>query len=191
MTTFLTSDTHYYHNNVIEYSNRPFRDLEEMHDTLVNNWNTVVKKNDIVYHLGDFCLTTNVSQIQAILRRLNGKIRLIQGNHDKWVKKIDIIDPDRKIEWVKSYHQEKFTIGNIVYPVVMMHFPIHKWDKCHFGSYHFHGHSHGTIDSDNSNIRRYDVGVDANGATFTPISLEMAIDRMVYREAMIHHGVID
>jgi len=154
---------------------------------MINNWNMIVKDTDIVYHLGDFFISSRVEDIKSILTRLKGRIRLIQGNHDKWVKKIDTIDPDRKIEWVKNYHEEKFTIGTCVYPTVMMHFPLHKWNKCHFGSYHFHGHSHGGIDNDNKDIRRYDVGVDANGATFTPIRLDLAISRLVYKDSTSHH----
>ncbi len=158
-----------------------------MNNTMINNWNLVVKDKDIVYHLGDFFLTTKTDLIVSVLSRLKGKIRLIQGNHDKWVNKIDTIDPHRKIEWVKPYHEEKFAIGTCVYPVVMMHYPLHKWNKCHFGSYHFHGHSHGGIDKDNEGIRRYDVGVDANGATFTPIRLDLAISRLVYNDTTVHH----
>lgn len=54
--TFFTSDTHFNHANIIRFCNRPFKDVEQMNETLIANWNRVVGTNDIVFHLGDFCL---------------------------------------------------------------------------------------------------------------------------------------
>ena len=51
---FVTSDLHFYHNNIIKLCNRPYKDLEEMHIALINNWNSVVTNEDDVYILGDF-----------------------------------------------------------------------------------------------------------------------------------------
>lgn len=53
---FFTSDTHFNHTNIIKYCQRPFRDIYEMNETLIANWNNVVAPDDIVFHLGDFCL---------------------------------------------------------------------------------------------------------------------------------------
>ena len=52
---FWTSDSHYFHNNILKYCNRPFGSVEAMNEALVANWNSVVKPDDHVYHLGDFC----------------------------------------------------------------------------------------------------------------------------------------
>lgn len=78
-----TSDSHFGHFNVIEYSGRPFTSTEEMREVIVNNWNHVVGKKDTIYHLGDFTLSTDLNYIDGILSQLNGKIRLIAGNHDR------------------------------------------------------------------------------------------------------------
>ena len=51
---WFTSDEHYAHSRILKYSNRPFSSLDEMHDTLIQNNNKIVKKNDTVYHVGDF-----------------------------------------------------------------------------------------------------------------------------------------
>lgn len=81
----LTSDTHFSHKNIIEYEDRPYKDIEEMNESLILNWNSVVRNTDTVYHLGDFGFG-NVSMFKPIVSRLNGKKKLIIGNHDKRVK---------------------------------------------------------------------------------------------------------
>lgn len=79
--TFVTSDTHFNHGKIIEYCNRPFSDVEEMNEKIIENWNSVVGKNDIVWHLGDFALGDK-KKIPELVNRLNGRINLVMGNHD-------------------------------------------------------------------------------------------------------------
>jgi calcineurin-like phosphoesterase family protein len=81
MSVFYISDTHFNHTNIIKYCNRPFKDAETMNAALIKRWNTYVSKEDIVYHLGDFAMG-NKEQITDIVGQLNGKIKLIKGNHD-------------------------------------------------------------------------------------------------------------
>lgn len=78
---FFTSDTHFCHSKIIEFANRPFTSVQEMNEVLVWNWNEVVPKDGIVFHLGDLCFGTSEQWLQ-ILSRLNGNIHLILGNHD-------------------------------------------------------------------------------------------------------------
>ena len=78
---YFIADTHFYHKNVIAYCNRPFKTIEEMNEVMINNWNRIVKNDDIVYHLGDFSLNNN--NIIDFVKKLNGKIYLVRGNHDK------------------------------------------------------------------------------------------------------------
>ena len=79
--TFFTSDTHFNHANIIRFCNRPFKDVEQMNEVMIANWNSVIGKDDTVFHLGDFCLG-GAAEWTKILERLNGKIYLIMGNHD-------------------------------------------------------------------------------------------------------------
>ena len=80
---YFTSDTHFFHKKVIEYCNRPFRDVEQMNEYLVYAWNTVVMEQDaIVNFVGDFSFGTT-DQTKEIFGRLKGRKRLIVGNHDK------------------------------------------------------------------------------------------------------------
>jgi len=78
---FFTSDTHFFHGNIIRFCNRPFKDVETMNETIISNWNNTVGQDDIVFHLGDFCLGGS-AEWTRILDRLNGRIYLIMGNHD-------------------------------------------------------------------------------------------------------------
>jgi calcineurin-like phosphoesterase family protein/2'-5' RNA ligase len=79
---FITSDLHLSHANIIKYCNRPFKDVHEMNKTLVYNWNSTIRKNDIVYFLGDLAYGRN-SSTDSWLHKLNGKITFIKGNHDE------------------------------------------------------------------------------------------------------------
>lgn len=79
---FLTSDQHYNHTRILTYcaQTRPYSSVEEMNEDIIKNHNTLVKDNDTVYHLGDFCL--GEKYVKEHLARLNGKHILIAGNHD-------------------------------------------------------------------------------------------------------------
>ena len=79
--TFIISDTHFEHRNIIDYCDRPFTSVEEMNKTLIANWNRVVSKHDRVFMLGDFALTGK-DRIIEIGQQLNGRKTLIMGNHD-------------------------------------------------------------------------------------------------------------
>ena len=88
MKRWITSDTHFGHTNVIAYCARPFRSVEEMDAELIKRWNARVSKDDIVYHLGDFCFRAPQDKVADLVSKLNGRIVLVMGNHDshpnKW-----------------------------------------------------------------------------------------------------------
>ena len=79
---FVTSDTHFFHENIIKYCNRPWSSAEEMNEGMIANWNNVVGSDDIVIHLGDFCFGGR-QKVESVFNRLNGEIDLVLGNHDK------------------------------------------------------------------------------------------------------------
>lgn len=87
MKTWIISDTHFNHKNIIKYCNRPFNSVGEMNESMIRLWNNTVSKDDIVWHLGDFAMGTQ-EEIRTLVQRLNGRIYLITGNHDdhsvKW-----------------------------------------------------------------------------------------------------------
>jgi calcineurin-like phosphoesterase family protein len=93
MKTYLISDTHFSHKNIIKYCNRPYADEHDMDYELIKNWNSVVKKGDTVFHLGDVCLDRKYSTIDQWFEKLNGNITVILGQHDKLPE---------KTQWCKS-----------------------------------------------------------------------------------------
>jgi len=82
---FFTSDQHFDHENIIRHCSRPFSSLREMNETLIKNWNSVVKKTDTVYVLGDFSFAgpANINKVSRVANILNGEKILVLGNHDR------------------------------------------------------------------------------------------------------------
>lgn len=87
MTTYFTSDTHFGHKNIIEYTGRPWPDVPSMNDALIANWNSVVMPEDTIYHIGDFAMGPKTEH-KGFMDRLNGRKILIRGNHDQTVTKM-------------------------------------------------------------------------------------------------------
>lgn len=166
MNSWITSDTHFFHKNILKYckNTRPFSSVEEMNEALITNWNSLVKKDDIVYHLGDFGFAP-ASQLVEIIKRLNGTIYFVPGNHDE-----QMFDPQitKLIRWIKPYHE----VGVNRTKVCLFHYPIHKWNQMHRGAVHFHGHLH----SQRVFGRSKDVGVDSNNCF--PYNLEDLVVKM-------------
>jgi calcineurin-like phosphoesterase family protein len=170
---WLTSDNHYFHNNVIKYSSRPFADVQEMNETLIKNWNAVVKPNDEVWDLGDFSFG-NYMQTCAILSRLNGKHHFVMGNHDKIIaqNKQDLLK-SKLLHSIQDYKELKYNGNNIV----LFHFPMRTWNRAHHNSILCHGHCHGNIDMWGKSV---DIGVDAKfiHSEYRPTSLDEIIEFM-------------
>lgn len=179
--TFFTSDHHFYHENILEYSRRPFASLEEMHESLIENWNRVVKRGDLVYYLGDFSMTwkkPDQDKVEKILARLNGSKHLIRGNHDR-----DPCINAKGWSWVGDYKRAVVQKQRII----MFHYCIRSWHGIHRGSWHLYGHSHGSL-RDNGGGKCMDVGVDCND--YTPVSYETIEAYMSTRNitSVDHHG---
>lgn len=144
---WFTSDTHFNHQRILQ--DRPeFNSLEEMNETLIINWNERVKPGDRVYHLGDFALG-NASDLLPILERLHGQIYLVRGNHEKVAEHKLIVD---RFVWVKDYLGLK--IGD--QKIYLCHYAFRTWNCMHHGSWHLHGHSHGSLE-DLPNSKSFDV----------------------------------
>lgn len=78
----IVSDTHFYHNKLIELGVRNYANVDEMNLAIMQKWNQEISPNDRVIHLGDFAFGDDLSAIEKIIKQLNGNITLILGNHD-------------------------------------------------------------------------------------------------------------
>jgi calcineurin-like phosphoesterase family protein len=78
---FYTSDTHFWHKNILKYCPRPWSTIEEMNEGMIERWNRAVRPQDIVYHIGDVGFGST-EKLKAIVQRLNGQKIVIKGNHD-------------------------------------------------------------------------------------------------------------
>jgi len=173
---WFTSDHHFGHANVIRYCNRPWATVEEMDEALVQKWNSVVGKNDLVYHLGDFTLL-GYNKFKEYVKRLSGIIRIVPGSHDaRWLvpwrsnmHRPPISANGCEVEATDSLLTLEIEDGKSEYPqvVVLCHYAMRVWDRSHYGSIHLYGHSHGQLPGIG---RSLDVGVDC--WDYTPISLQ-------------------
>lgn len=151
---WFTSDTHFGHKNIVrgcsEWKNktscRPFDTLKDHDNTIIDNINKYVKRNDILYHLGDFSMggKENVWKYRDMINCNN--IHLCTGNHDiHIIKNSSIMSRDKKAKELFS------TVQPIIYKkigktnIVMCHYAFRTWDKGNHGSFQLHGHSHNSL----------------------------------------------
>lgn len=138
---FFTADTHFLHENIIKYCNRPFANHAEMDEALISNWNKEVRAEDLVYHLGDFAwpsrnLTLEMQKelIGEILSRLNGRLILIRGTHDTFP---DLFEECHDLLILRLDGKR----------VALSHYPMLSWPHSHHGSFQLHGHVHGRLEN--------------------------------------------
>lgn len=164
---FLTSDTHFGHKNIIEYTNRPFQTVEEMDTALINNINNTVGEDDELYILGDFCMNGGYEKRSRYRNMIKCKnVHLILGNHD--TRLVDTFKPS-PFESEQDYCELKYKDTKFC----LSHYPFLSWNGRERNSIMCHGHIHSSYRNNHinlwQNIRRYDVGVDAND--YTPVSI--------------------
>ena len=181
--TFITSDLHFGHENCIKYSKRPFLDVNDMNEQFISNWNKVIKGNDEVYVLGDM-VWKNPNWMKTILDRLEGKIYLVKGGHDRSsiLRKVAY-----RFEWVKDYTEMDYVSkrDGKLYSFIMMHYPLASWHRSHYGSIHTYGHCHQNRKSIGKSI---DVGIDNPLCNYTPFNIEYIIELMNQIPTYIDHA---
>lgn len=171
---FFTSDTHFCHQPPFLWEPRGFASVEEMNEAIVKRWNSVVKPEDEVYHLGDFALN-DVDAAIPYINRLNGTIRWILGNHDTDKKRVKIIDECPNV-WEIGYadlikYNKKYSIYMSHYPTLTANYDDKKFSQHVIA---LHGHTHQRINwlhADNPFM--YHVGVDSHECT--PVHIDEII----------------
>ena len=191
---YYISDLHLFHKNVTgegtNFDNRPFATMEEMHETIKENWNSRVTGSDHVYILGDMCWKHNESSI-SLVSQLKGVKHLILGNHD------DAKDQRYRqlFNEIVPYKELTDAIDGKQYGVVLSHFPIAFWNHQHTntkdGNEHrkwaiqLYGHVHNSVEERifqmfikslnvtwNIKCEAYNVGCMMRYMNYTPRSLK-------------------
>lgn len=186
---YFTSDWHIGHKNVLKFDQRPFKDLDDMHESLIKTFNHYVPKHGITYFLGDMGLCSH-GLLKSVIERLNGTKIIILGNHDGNMYSMYNAGFDVVL------YKASIMIGN--HSVTMSHCPLRgvyredtsemkgakEGDNWHkestygykfawpdTGQFHLHGHIHSPNGGKSQKIldRQFDVGVPANG--YKPVSI--------------------
>ena len=160
MSIYFTSDMHLGHKNIIKYSDRPFKSVEEMDEEIIRRFNSVVKADDIVYDLGDLCL----SNFNVYKYRFNGTLIRIKGSHDRDIKepRMLVVAPE------KLFDEYRNPIS-----ITLCHYAMRSWERSHYATWHLYGHHHGKLPPYGLS---FDVGVDC--WDFYPVSLDQVKEKM-------------
>lgn len=159
MRVWFTSDTHFGAERTLILSKRPFKSVEEMDNCLINDWNSLIKEGDDVYHLGDF-------GDYSVVPKLNGNIHLIKGNYE-------VADGYSNEEFLAmgfaSVHDtliETFVYNHGIVTLSMAHKPsdVDKRYDCLFGHVH-----------KLSMVKRFGINVGADCHNFKPINIDTAM----------------
>lgn len=175
---WIVSDCHFRHNQPFLYEPRGFTSIDEHDETLVENWNKVVKKNDWVINLGDLCLSDIEGAIPYI-QRLNGHQIWIAGNHDSLNKISKVLAACPNIQMLSTpdtSYATMITYGKI--QLYLSHYPTltANWDDKYFNQHVFsiHGHTHQKTNwLQPRNPFLYHVGMDSHNCT--PVHIEEVI----------------
>jgi calcineurin-like phosphoesterase family protein len=158
---FVVSDTHFNHANILTFTDDAgayfrgqFKDASHMNEHMIECWNSVVGPQDIVYHLGDVYFGSP-APIGAMLRRLQGRKRLILGNHDNGKCKV-LQEHFQKITSSRQFRE---------YEMILTHRPTiipgGKW------TINVHGHIHQNLSPTPKH-----VNVSVEAIDYTPRDIE-------------------
>lgn len=171
---WFTSDTHFGHERSFICEPRGFTTADEMNEAIIERWNKVVKPNDIVYHLGDVFLNNNEIGIQCV-KRLNGQIFLIWGNHDSDTRK-NLLFSECRYKMLGGWYAYQIKYNKL--NLYLSHYPTitANYDEKHLNQHviNLHGHTHQQKNffyADNPFM--YHVGMDSHNCT--PVHIDEII----------------
>ena len=173
---FFTSDSHFNHDKEFIYKSRGYNNRYEHNDALIAKINEVVRPQDTLIHLGDFCLNITPPEFEEILRRINCQtIYYIWGNHNSCIRRY--YEDTIRAEVHADYEIYQYTIGKLIYlgyykelivnghMIVIHHFPHLIWNQMQKSAWQLSGHSHytnPTTQVDHPDNKILDVGWDGH-----------------------------
>lgn len=184
---FVAIPTFVSHNKEFLYEPRGFTSVEEMNEAIIERWNSAVKPEDIVYHLGDVILSDNVTGMECF-KRLNGQIFLIYGNHDTDTRK-NLLFTELRGKMLGGWYA--YVIKHGKHSIYLSHYPTltANFDSCkHFSQnvINLHAHTHQKTNFLNPiNPFMYHVGVDSHNCT--PVHIDEIMSDIRQRWEEIGH----
>ena len=174
---YFTSDSHFNHDQKFIYESRGYKNRYEHNDALITKINEVVRPQDTLFHLGDFCLNITPPEFNAILSRINcNNIAYIWGNHNSCIRRY--YEDAVTTEYGKDIEVYPYKIGKLTYlgyykelivnghMIVLHHFSHQIWNQMQKCSWQLSGHSHysnPTTRIENPDNKILDVGWDGHG----------------------------
>lgn len=149
--TFFISDLHFGHKNILSFDNRPFVNVEEHDESLIEAWNKKIGIDDDVWILGDISWHNSTKTIE-IFNKLNGIKHLCKGNHDNKLLK------NRQVQnlFVEICDYKEIQLDNGK-GVVLCHYPIPCFNNHFYGWYHLYGHVHNSFEWNMMERNRYEM----------------------------------
>lgn len=175
---WFTSDWHIGHANIIKFCNRPFSNISEMNEAIIENHNALVKPKDVVYHHGDLFFKIGYKNISYFMSKFNGVFHVIKGNHDK-----ESVLKRLKDDGLIESFQHVLGLSVDKKYIWMSHYPHRSWNRSFHGSWHTFGHCHGTLEPYKLS---FDVGVDC--WDFKPLHFDEVDKRMKQLQFMIEYN---
>ncbi|BCM81711.1 metallophosphoesterase family protein [Methylobacterium indicum] len=178
MQTYFTSDTHFGHQGILSsrmQKPRPFASIEEHDEALIAAWNNRVRPDDEIWHLGDFAYNASAAYCRAVFARLNGRKRLVWGNHDA--------SRTKGLPWYDQHERAEPVVEGR--RLVLSHYAQRTWNHLHKGALHLYGHSHGSLPGCG---RSLDVGVDC--WDWRPVRLAEILEAMTVDAARAASPVV-
>ena len=176
---FITSDLHFNHEAILRFckETRPFQTIQDMNAAIIKEWNSKVRPQDEIYHLGDFMFGKfdNVyKETCRVLEQLQGKKIFIKGNHDTSQTVKAFKEFGEVYDYLEIKHEKQF--------IIMSHYPLACWNKARYNSLHAFGHCHGSFKGIGKSV---DVGYDAQGKILT---LEEFVEQATAKDKEILDG---
>lgn len=178
--THIISDTHFSHEKIISLGERPFSSVREMDEALIKNWNSVVPKDGIVLHLGDFAHdSVSRERIREILEQLNGDIFLTLGNHD-------ILE---NLLWDGTFAMNKvrFWFRTKDKDIHFSHLPLEP-RLLYRGRISIHGHTHGQENILEPVLHKGSISMNCELHNYTPVSHDDLMIMVDEKLSKIPHG---
>jgi calcineurin-like phosphoesterase family protein len=199
---YFTSDTHFNHDKEFIYASRGYKNRYEHNDALIAKINELVRPQDILFHLGDFCLNITMPEFEQLIARINCEnIYYIWGNHNSCIRR-------QYEETIKAEYQRDdiciypYKVGKITYLgdykevivnghlIVLHHYPHQIWNQMQKFAWQLSGHSHytnPTTQLDNPNNRILDVGWDGHGKPLAFNEIQKIMSNKTHVKQDKHH----